>query len=156
MKAIVLFAGKYGATCEIAKRISQKTDGAVVHNLMQGGMPDLQKFDCIIIGSSVYAGMIRKEAKAFLSKNTDVLLQKKTGLFISGLEASGGKEYFENNFPPGVLQAAKAASFLGGIYDPKKCNMAERLIMKAVTKQSGYVNTIDDVKIDEFVKALKS
>jgi len=46
---------------------------------------DLIGYDCIIVGSSVYAGMFRKKAKAFLSQNADVLRQKKLGLFVSGM-----------------------------------------------------------------------
>ena len=156
MKTIILFAGKYGTTREIAERIAKKTDGATVYNLKRDSIPDLEEFDCVIIGSSIYVGMIRKEAKAFLSENKDILSRKKTGLFLSGLEASGEKEFFEKNFSPDLLRSAKATAFLGGIFDPQKNSLMERFITKVVAKQSGYINTIDDSKIEGFVKDLKS
>jgi menaquinone-dependent protoporphyrinogen oxidase len=155
MKTLILYATKYGAAEEIAQRIAKRINGAVIHDLKQSGGPDLAAFDCIIIGTSVYAGMIRKEAKTFAWQNANVLREKKLGLFLSGMGESGEKEYFEKNFPPNLLQSAKAANFLGGVFDPKKANFIERLIMKIVTKQSGYLNNIDDSKIERFVEAMK-
>jgi len=43
----------------------------------------------------------------------------------------------------------------GGIFDPAKANFLEKLIMKIVVKQSGYINTIDNEKISEFAEAMK-
>jgi len=83
------------------------------------------------------------------------LCKKKLGLFLCGLDASREKVYFEKNFPPDILQAAKAAYFLGGIFDPKKNNFMERLIMKKAAKQTEYVNNINDSKIEQFVEVMK-
>jgi menaquinone-dependent protoporphyrinogen oxidase len=156
VKTIILYATKHGATHEIAQRIASIVDGAVLHDLKQGAPPSLTEFDCIIVGCSLYASMIRKEAKAFLSKNRDILLNKRFGLFLCGMRAEGENDYFKANFSPDILQAAKAASFLGGIFDPEKAGAAERLIIKMVTKQIKYIDTIDDNKIAQFVDALKS
>jgi hypothetical protein len=62
---------------------------------------------------------------------------------------------FELNFPAELLQSAKAKCFLGGIYDPKKAGVMERLLFKAVTKQSAYTDTIDDAKIQGFAAELQ-
>jgi menaquinone-dependent protoporphyrinogen oxidase len=156
MKTLILYATKYGAAGEIAKRVAGQIEGAVVHDLKQPGVPSLNGFDCIIVGSSLYAGMIRKEAKAFLSQNADILKKKKLGLFLSGIDTSKGKGYFESAIPGDVLQAAKATAFLGGIFDPKKAAAMEKLIMKAVTKKAGYVDAIDDDKIRQFVEEIKA
>ena len=155
MKTIIIYATKHGAAGEIVRRIAEKMEAAVIHNLKQDGVPSLADFDCVIVGSSIYAGMIRKEAKLFLSQNANVLQQKKLGLFICGLDIKGEKRYFDANFPPDILQAAKAAYFLGGIFDPGKTGVMERIIMKAVGKQTAYVNNIDDGKIEQFVEALR-
>ena len=155
MNTLILYATKYGAAREIAERISERIGGATLHDLAQTDIPALAEFDCVIIGSSVYAGSIRKEAKAFVAKNAGDLRNKKLGLFLSGMDKSGKKKVFDSNFPPDIVQSAKAASFLGGIFDPKKAGTAERLIMKAVTKQSAYMNNIDDGKIKQFAEAMR-
>ncbi|MCL2427194.1 MAG: flavodoxin domain-containing protein [Oscillospiraceae bacterium] len=153
MKTIILYATKHGATAEIAQRIVDKIGDAILHDLKQP-TPDLTEYDCIIIGSAIYAGAFRKEAKAFLSQSSDILKAKKLAIFASGMSKGESDKIFTENVPTELLQAAKAAMLLGGVFDPKKANFAERLIMKVVTKQSGYVDTIDDNKITEFVDAL--
>ena len=157
MKTLILYATKYGATHEIAKRIEEKIDNAVICDLKQNDIPALTEFDCIIIGSSLYAGMIRKEAKMFLAKSTDALKGKKVGLFLSGMDVDPEKEktYFETNFSAELLQSAKAKTFPGGIYDPKKAGFAERLIYKLAAKQSAYSDKIDNDKITQFAAAMK-
>jgi len=64
-ETLILYATKHGATHEIAKRIADRMDDATIHDLGQNNTPDISEFDCIVFGSSIYVGMIRKEAKAF-------------------------------------------------------------------------------------------
>ena len=156
MKTIILYATKYGAAEKIAKRIAERIENAVACDLKQSELPDLSEFDCIIIGSSLYAGMIRKEAKAFLAKNADMLREKKIGLFLSGMDTdeNNQKSFFETNFPAELLESAKAKSIPGGIYDPEKAGFMERFIFKLAAKQSAYSDIIDDDKITRFVKEM--
>lgn len=154
MKTLILYASKYGAAGEIARLIAQRMDDAVLHDLKQESAPDLNRFDCVIIGSSLYAGMIRKEAKTYMAQNEGALREKRLGLFLSGVGAERADGYFKANFPAGLLREAKAASFLGGIYDPAKAGALERLIMKLVAKQGGYINTIDREGIGRFAEEL--
>ena len=156
MKTLILYATKHGAAREAAERIAKLMEGSRIHDLKQKDIPPLEGFDCVIIGSSLYAGMIRKEAKSFISQNAGSLQGKRLGLFLCGIEGSGEKKYFDDNFPPDILKAAKAKNFLGGIFDPKKAGMMDRLIIKAAAKITEYTDNIDDVKIKQFVEAMKS
>jgi len=153
MKTLILYATKNGAAREAAQRIAGLSGSAVLHDL-KGGVPPLADYDCIILGSSVYVGSIRKEAKAFLKENTSVLLGKRLGLFLCGMDASNEQASLKANFPQELLQSAKAASFLGGIFDPKKAGVMGRLIMKVAVKQSEYTDTIDNGKIKQFTEAM--
>jgi menaquinone-dependent protoporphyrinogen oxidase len=155
MKTLILYASKHGAAAEIARRISKHFGNAAVHDLKQDA-PSLDGFDCVIIGSALYAGMIRKEAKSYMARNAALLCNKKLGLYLCGLDDSKEADYFKNNFPPEVLQPAKAKAFLGGIFDPKKAGFMERMIMKAVAKQSEYTDNIDDSKIKQFAEVMKA
>ena len=156
MKTLILYATKHGAAQEAAQRIAKKIDGSVIHDMKQDGIPSLAEFDCVIIGSSLYVGMIRKEAKAFMSQYADHLRGKKLGLFLCGLEESQEKSSFDNNFSPDILREAKAACLLGGVFDPKKSGAMGRLIMKAVFKSSAYENTISDDKIERFAEVMRA
>ena len=155
MKTLILYATKHGAAREIAQRIANKITGAALHDLKQGGILPLAEFDCVIIGSSVYVGMIRKEAKAFLMQYAQDLQGKKLGLFVCGLDGAQEQEYFKTNFSPDILQTAKAISFLGGIFDPKKASIIERFMVRVAAKQSGYTDTIDNSRIAQFVEEMR-
>ncbi|MCL2569302.1 MAG: flavodoxin domain-containing protein [Oscillospiraceae bacterium] len=156
MKTLILYATKYGATREIAERIATQIGNATLHDLKQIDLPPLADFDCILIGSSLYAGSIRKEVKTFLAQHGPELQGKKTGLFLSGMSAEVSLKPFEDNFPTALLEQSATWAFLGGVFDPQKANFAERLIMKAITKQSGYVSTISDEKIEQFTAQMKA
>lgn len=156
MKTLILYATKYGATEEIARRIANTMPGATIHHLGKGNRPTLNDFDCVIIGSGLMAGMIYKEAKEYVSQNAEALLSKKLGLFLSGIDANRGAEFFGNNFPAELLQAASAAEFLGGIFDPKKVGMLGRFVVKIAAKRSGYADMILNDKIKQFAETLQS
>ena len=152
MKTLILYATKYGAAKEIAERIGGKIDGAVICELNQKNIPPLADFDNVIIGSSVYAVAIRKEAKLFAANHADELSKKTLGLFLSNFADDEG--YFDKNFPEKVVGAAKVKACLGGIFDPSKANFIERFIIKIVMKETRYVARLDDAKIDKFVADL--
>ena len=153
MKTIILYATKHGAAGVIAQQIADRIKGAAIHNLKQGGV-SLAGYDCVIIGSSIYAGRARKEARAFVTQNADVLKQKKLGLFLSTMETSNDNTYFESNYPKEIVQAAKAMSCPGGIFDPKKAGGMERFIIKLIKKKVVYMDNIDYNKIDQFAKTM--
>ena len=156
MKTLILYATKHGAARITAERIAQKIPGAVCHDLKQANIPTLADFDCVIFGSSINVGSIRKEAKAFLAQNADCLKEKKLGLFLCGLQENEEKQFFASNFPPDILTAAKATAFLGGIFDPKKAGFMERVIIKAVAKLPEYADRIDNAKIERFAEIMRS
>ncbi len=156
MKTLVLYATKYGAAKEIAESIAEKTNG-IAYDVKQGGIPSLSDFDCVIAGSSIYAGMIHRGMKDFIAQNAAALKEKRLGLFIVGLDGKSEKEYFgSSNFPEDVVKAAKAARLLGGVFDPGKANFLEKLVMRLILKQAGRVDKTDSGKIDDFVEEIMS
>lgn len=154
MKTLILYATKHGAVREIAERIAKRLEDSTVCDLSSKNIPSVGQYDCVVVGSSLYVGTIRKEAKEFLTKNTAVLLGKTVGLFLSGLSKDSVETYYTNNFPENLLKHAKATAFLSGKFDPKKSGFGERLIMKAVAKTAGYTDTISDEEIARFAEAL--
>jgi menaquinone-dependent protoporphyrinogen oxidase len=150
MKTIILYATKYGASGEIAQRIAAKRLDSTVCNIKTDKVPQLDSFDCVIVGGSLYAGMLRKEAKKFVIENAEVLKSKRLGLFLSGLSPEEEQKAFKGNFPESVLQAAKSTAFLGGIFDPAKAKGFDKFIFKTVAKQGDYISTITDEGVNQF------
>lgn len=156
MKTLILYATKHGATREIAQRIAGLLDGATLIDLEGGSVPALDGYDCVLIGSSVYAGMLRKAAKAFAAEHKDALMNKTLGLFVSGISPEGAQGYLDANYPKEVVAHAKAKAMLGGAFDPAKTNFFEKLVMRVVTKQAAYTSTISDEKIGQFAQEMEA
>ena len=155
MKTLIIYASHYGATREIARRISARIDGAVLHDLRQAAAPSIDGYDGVIIGSPLYAGTVKKEVKAFVARHAEGLRGKAVGLFLSGFEADNEFFYFERNFPKDMLAAAKATCFPGGVYDPAKAGLFHKIMLKVVGKKMPYTDTIDDAKIQRFAEAMR-
>ncbi|MCL2391017.1 MAG: flavodoxin domain-containing protein [Oscillospiraceae bacterium] len=153
MKTLILYATKHGAAKDIAERLAELLPDATVCDLSADTV-SLADFDCVIFGSSVYAGSIRKEAKSYLSKNASQLVSKRFGLFLSGISAGESEEVFVSNFSPEILGAASTKSFIGGVFNPDKCNLFERIVIRLVTKKTKYFSTISDERIKKFAEEL--
>ena len=149
MKTLILYATKHGATRKIAELIAQEIPNSIVKNVEESE-PHLPAYDCVILGSSV----IRKPLKRYMEKHQSELLEKKLGLFLSGLAEEEEEQYFKQNFPPSILEAATSKHILGGIYDPQKCTLVERIAMKLVPKINAYISTISSEKIAAFAREL--
>jgi len=154
MKTLILYATKYGAAREIAQKIAGIIDGSEIRDLKEGGIPPLSEYDCVIVGSSIYVGKIRKEARTFIAENSDALCGKRLGLYISGFEPQSAEACFKSNFPEKLLSHATVTAFLGGILDPKKAGGFDLFLLRAAKVSAGYMNTISDVEIKRFAEAL--
>lgn len=156
MKTLILYGTKHGATRQIAQRLAKQIEVAALIDLKNDSIPALTDYDCVLIGSSIYAGMLRKEAKTFVTQHADELKAKTLGLFLSGMAEDGAQGVLEANYPKDVVAHAKAAALLGCVFDPAKGNFFERFIIRAIAKTSAYTDTISDEKIKQFAEAMKS
>jgi len=154
MKTLILYATKYGATKEIAEKIATLVEGSQIYNVKEKNIPHLEPYDCIFLGSSVYAGSIRKEMKEYITLNKNMLKDKKLALFLSGMGTESSEKVFKDNFPAELLETAISKEILGGIFDPQKANKLEKTIFKLVAKQGDYKSTINQDKIKAFVKSV--
>ena len=154
MRILIAYATKHGATQELAERIAAALPNSEILEVSVGATVDLSEFDVVALGSSLMAGNIRRELKQFIAANAEALRRKRIGLFLSGLQESDAGEHFKRNFPQEMLSDAIATAFLGGIFDPEKCGIIERKIIKVVTRLDTYTSTLDDEKIAKFARTL--
>ena len=129
-------------------------EGADLADIRKGEAASLTEYDCVVLGSPLTAGSIRKEVGAFARRYAGELGGKRMRLFVSGLQGDAEDLYFQQNFPPELLAAARAKAFLGGVFDPVKCGFVARKIIKAVAKLEGYTNTIDPARVKAFAREL--
>ncbi len=89
MRALVIYGTRGGATKQIADEIGKVLgeEGFIVtvRNAKDTRGIDVNAFDLVVVGSSVWATMWKWQASRFLSKNAKKLAGKKVALFSSGL-----------------------------------------------------------------------
>ncbi|MEG0296402.1 MAG: flavodoxin domain-containing protein [Clostridium sp.] len=157
MKSLVLYGSKHGTTEECAKKLKGYLDGEVdLINVEDNKEIKLDDYNKIIIGSSIYAGMINKGIKKFIEDNKSELIGKNLGLFMCCMsDGEKIKEQFEQNIPKEILDAAKVKESLGGAFKFSKMNFFEKKIIKMIAKKDPSLGSIDgktDIyKIDEDV-----
>ena len=154
-KVLVAYASKYGATSEIAfhigKAIQQKGLAVEVHPAQQ--VMDLDSYAAIILGSAVYAGQWLNEAGNFLTAHEQILAQRPVWLFSSGPTGEGDPVELMKGwcFPDNLQPVAdrikpREIAFFSGVIDPKKLNLLEKMITKALKAPTGDFRDWDSIE----------
>lgn len=135
MKTLIVYGTKYGSAEKCAKEIAKHITGQVdVINLKNNKEVKITDYDKVIIGSSIYAGMLRKEVKAFYEANKEGLKHKKVAIFISCMDKVNPEQYITNNFDADFISQLIAKCFCGGEYQFSKMNFVERFMIKKITQ----------------------
>ena len=136
MKTLIIYASKYGTVADCATHLKSKlaSDVTLVDVKKINKDLDLEQFDTIIIGGSIYAGSISKALKLFCTENLEQLCQKNIGLFLCCGQMSEANEFFTKNFPSKLLEHAKITKAFGSEARLEKMKLLDKSILKAVTK----------------------
>jgi menaquinone-dependent protoporphyrinogen oxidase len=84
-RALVAYATKHHSTAEIAEAIAARlTARGLDVDCLDVEAAELPGYDAVVLGSAVYAGRWRGEAKRFLKQNLDALSHMPFWIFSSG------------------------------------------------------------------------
>ena len=135
MKTLILYSGTHGVTAkcaeELARRLGKPAD---VQRLTSGTGPDLAKYDEVILGSSVLAGNLQKNMKAFCDTHKQELLGKKLGLFVSCMNEENPVGYLQSGLPADLVSHAVVLAKIGGGFFFSDMNVFERFLLKSISK----------------------
>ncbi|MBU3143690.1 flavodoxin domain-containing protein [Clostridium sp. CF012] len=137
MKTLIVYGSKHGATEKCSKALKNKLHGEVVIvNIKKDAIPDINSFDSIVIGGSIYAGRIQKEIREFSFKNASILKNKKIGFFVCCMsEGEKAISQLNDSLPNELLSMAIAKEHFGGGFTFSKMNFFEKFIIKMVSKK---------------------
>lgn len=137
MKTLIVYGSKHGATEKCSKVLKDKLDGEIVIiNIKKDVITDLNLFDNIVIGGSIYAGRIQKEIREFCFKNVNILKNKKIGIFVCCMsEGEKAISQLNDSLPNELLCMATAKEHFGGGFTFSKMNFFEKSIIKIVSKK---------------------
>jgi len=152
MKTLIVYASKYGCTADCANFLKEKLEGDItlVDINKAPGQLDVNVYDTIVIGGSVYVGKISKKLRAFCESNLDTLLRKRIGVYLCSALTDQFNDTLNNNFPTLLLENAKAVKLFGSEARLEKMNFVDKIIIKAVTKGDFSGFRISNNHIDEF------
>lgn len=153
-KVAIVYASRHGTTEKVACLLAEKLKNEVkLISLKEDKDPDINPYDLVILGTSVYAGNPLKTITKFCEENKTILLQKNIGLFVCGMEPNPEKQAVEteNAYPEYLREHAYATEFLGGEFIFEKLNIFEKLIIKKVSKVTSSVSAIHNDAIEKFI-----
>jgi len=157
MKTLILYTTKYGCAEKAAAILKTKLAGEVsMANIKKERIPELEQYDAIVLGGSIYMGNIQKEMKEYAAANLSTLLKKKVGLFIcaGSPDLNAREKELEASFPSELFNHAAGKEVLGGEITYEKLSFLERTIMKAVKGDKNSTSDLSQEKIEELAKAI--
>lgn len=160
MKTAIIFSTTYGSTEKVAKYIAEKLkdDEVKVIRLRKNSKINIDQFDRIILGGSIYLGEIQPVMIKFCENNMNALLTKNVGLFTCGVEPELVRDdsELEMAFPKKLFNHAVATAFVGGEITIEKLNPSQKFISKSFLKINESVSFIHHDIIDIFVYQILS
>jgi menaquinone-dependent protoporphyrinogen oxidase len=159
MKTAIIYTSKHGTTAKVAQMIAERLTGNQVSviNLKKDKHPDINLFDGIILGTSIYAGTSSKTMQRFCKEHLETLKQKRLALFVCGMEPDSAKQQQEltNAYPQELYEYAVSKCFAGGEFQFEKMNFFERAIIKRIAKTDKSVSQIKEEEIEKFVDDIR-
>jgi menaquinone-dependent protoporphyrinogen oxidase len=151
MSTLIAFSTRHGCTEDAAQMLAEHLNGDVTFvNLKKNGKPDLSEYETVIIGGSIHVGKIQSHVRKFIEKNMEVLLEKRTGLYVCCMEEERAQEQFDNAYPVELRKNAAALGIFGGAFNFERMNFLERKIVQKVANTSQSVFKIDKEEIKRF------
>jgi menaquinone-dependent protoporphyrinogen oxidase len=151
MHIVVAAASKHGATTEIAEAIATELahHGLTVEVTEPGAVTSLERYDAVVLGSSVYAGRWQPTAKKMVERLAPALRERPVWLFSSGPLGDPLK-------PPAheadevsdmiVITKAREHRVFPGRIDKAKLNLGERAVVSALRAPVGDFRDWDEIK----------
>jgi menaquinone-dependent protoporphyrinogen oxidase len=144
MKAIIVYGTRGGSTKQIADEIGkvfgEQGFAVTVKNAKDTRGVDVNAFDLVVVGSSVWAARWKRQATGFLKRNAKKLAGKKVALFSSGLAGDDPAKMDDANKSIANV-AAKfpaikplALAYFGGVVDFDSPNFFARFFANAMKK----------------------
>lgn len=151
MNTLILFSTKNGTTRKCAEMLKEKINKEVdLLELNKKSKIDLNDYDQVILGGSIYIGKIQKSLRKFMEDNKAILLKKSLGLFVCAMgEGLELKNEIDANFPKELIKHATQVYCLAWSFDFDKMNFLEKLIAKKVAKVNETTVSINEIQIEE-------
>jgi menaquinone-dependent protoporphyrinogen oxidase len=154
VSVLIAYATKYGTVERVAERIKERLSVPTeLVNLKVTQSPDVESYDVVLLGGSIYAGRIRPQVTKFCERHHSALLTRKVGLFVSCLyDGEQGQHQIQENFPGWLLSHAYARYNVGGAVRFARLRLIDRVLMQRIANISEDFDHVNDEVIDRIVE----
>lgn len=157
MKTLIIYATKYGSAEKAAEKLKEKLQGEVtLVNIMKNTVPELEQYDNIILGGSIYMGKVQKQLSNYIKYNLSELLNKRTGLFICAAlnhEEKVMKE-LRDSFPETLYEKALAKEAFGYEFYFEKMGFIEKKMTSSIMGFKESVSRLKEETIESFANVM--
>jgi len=155
MKTIIIYGSKYGYTEDCVKSLAEKLDGEVSFvNICNEKIPNIDEFNNIIIGGSIYMGQIQKKIKLYCLENIEMLLTKRLALFLCCGLPENFMQSVKKAFPEELLTKSVAKECFGGELRTEKMNFAHKMITGLMKKAAAKEGKSEPIQMADNIKKL--
>ncbi|MFO8064929.1 MAG: flavodoxin domain-containing protein [Spirochaetia bacterium] len=157
MTVLIAYATKYGTVRRVAEELQQKLSVPCdLADLSATPSPEVERYDVVLVGGSIYAGRIRSSVRKFCDRHREVLTNRRVGIFIACLYGEErGKQQLQENFPSWLLAHAFGRYNVGGAVELSRLGLVDRLIMQRVAKVHSDLDNVDREEIDRMVSEVE-
>ena len=151
MKTAIIFSTSHGTTEKAAQLLRKNLKGEIdVIDLKKSPGLNLDDYNSIILGSSIYAGSVKSRLKQFIKQNQNDLLTKRIGFFLCCMyEGDKAEKQFETAYPEELRKLSVSNGLFGGEFILSNLNFVERKLIKMI---DGITADISKINIDEIKK----
>lgn len=158
MKTLIVYSSRYGCTADCAKYLSTKLSGeTTLLDINNAANPiELDSFDTVIIGSSVYVGKVAKKLRTFCQDNLATLIRKKIGIFLCCAQPEQADEFLAANLPAALLDNAGSIKVFGSEIRQESIGFIDKILLKAATNGDFSSLQISNERMDEFIQKIEA
>jgi menaquinone-dependent protoporphyrinogen oxidase len=159
MKNIIIYSTKHGFVKKCTRNLKLKLNKETeVFDVASKPKIDLDQYNCIILGGSIYMGRIQKKLTKYIRNNLEKLLLKKVTLFICTGEENESKarEFLKNSFPEELYKNAISTEVFGGQFKLEKLTALERIIIEKIIGIKEDFTRLNEENINKMANIINS
>jgi len=157
MKVLIAYATRFGTTEKCAnillEILREKSIEVELLDIKKDKGVKPENCDIVIIGGSFLMFRMNAFVKNFITKNLDILLNKKTAIFMCGADEDWEKE-IKKGFPEELLDKVVAKGYFGYEMNWDKMNPMLRNMMQKASKTTDPVSKINTENIRKFAEEI--
>jgi menaquinone-dependent protoporphyrinogen oxidase len=157
VKILIAYATRFGTTEKCAGMLAgilrEKNLEVELVNLKKNIRVKPENYDLTIVGGSFLIFRMNAFVKKFVKRNLNILLNKKTGIFMCGIDEDWENE-IKKGFPEELLDKAVAKGYFGYEIILNKMNPMFRNMMQKVSNTMEPVSKINTENIRKFAEEI--